>query len=66
VKLKRDTSARTIQIYRELGLYDLMREESAKHYDEHAGIFDVESLAGKFRQTWLANMNEVRNVHLLW
>jgi hypothetical protein len=48
-----------MQIYRELGLYDSMARESLKHYDEHAGIFDVESLAGKFRREWLANMNEV-------
>ncbi|KAJ9601904.1 hypothetical protein H2200_013574 [Cladophialophora chaetospira] len=48
---------RTMQIYRELGLYDSMAQESTKHYDEYAGIFDVESLAGKFRRQWLANMN---------
>ncbi|KAH8800330.1 4-methyl-5-nitrocatechol monooxygenase [Xylogone sp. PMI_703] len=49
---------RTMQIYRELGLYDSMLEESLKHYDSHAGVFDLESLAGKFRGTWMANMNE--------
>lgn len=47
-----------MQIYRELGLYDAMVAESAKHYDRHAGIVDVESLAGKFRRTFMADMNE--------
>lgn len=49
---------RTMQIYRELGLYDAMCEESSKHYDQHAGIVDVESLAGKFLRSWMSNMNE--------
>jgi len=37
-----------MQIYRELGLYDAMVAESAKHYDGNAGIVNIESLAGKF------------------
>ncbi|KAK4541061.1 hypothetical protein LTR36_008286 [Oleoguttula mirabilis] len=49
---------RTMQIYRELGLYDQMRQESAKHYDEHAGIYDVESLAGKELKRYMEDMNE--------
>jgi len=48
-----------MEIYRELGLYEEMRTESAKYYDENAGIVDVESLAGRFIQTWMKNMNEV-------
>lgn len=47
-----------MQIYRELGLYEKMQAESAKHYDKHAGIVAVESLAGKFLGTWMENMNE--------
>lgn len=49
---------RTMQIYRELDLFDTMVAESAKHYDQHAGIVDIESLAGKFNGTWMKNMNE--------
>jgi len=49
---------RTMQIYRELGLYDAMCVESGKHYDQHAGIVDVESLAGKFIKSYMSNMNE--------
>lgn len=49
---------RTMEIYREIGLYDAMIAESAKQYDINAGIYDVESLAGKHIQTWLGNVNE--------
>ncbi len=49
---------RTMQIYRELGLYDSMMRESAKHYDQHASIVDVDYLAGKVQNVWLKNMNE--------
>ncbi|CAD6591652.1 MAG: hypothetical protein ASARMPRED_005533 [Alectoria sarmentosa] len=49
---------RTMQIYRELGLYDAMRQEAAKHYDEHAGIVNVESLAGRFLGSFMKNLNE--------
>lgn len=49
---------RTMQIYRELGLYEAMVKESAKHYDQHASIVDVESLAGKLQNVWLKNVNE--------
>lgn len=49
---------RTMQIYRELGLYESMLTESAKHYDHHASIVDVESLAGKLNNTFLKNVNE--------
>ncbi|KAF2087996.1 hypothetical protein K490DRAFT_6186, partial [Saccharata proteae CBS 121410] len=49
---------RSMEIYRELGLYEEMRAESAKYYDEKAGIVDVESLAGKFIQSWMNNINE--------
>ncbi|KAF1988234.1 hypothetical protein K402DRAFT_452946 [Aulographum hederae CBS 113979] len=48
----------TMAVYRELGLYEDMKRESTKYYDENAGIVDVESLAGKFNTTWLKNMNE--------
>lgn len=50
---------RTMQIYRELGLYDAMRQEAAKHYDEHASIVNVESLAGRFLGSYMKNLNEV-------
>ncbi|EME40535.1 hypothetical protein DOTSEDRAFT_136948, partial [Dothistroma septosporum NZE10] len=49
---------RTMQIYRELGLYDQMYNESLKHYDEHAGLHAVESLAGKKLGTWMADINQ--------
>jgi len=49
---------RTMQIYRELGLYEQMKQESAKHYDEHAGLHAVESLAGKTLGTWMKDINE--------
>lgn len=49
---------RTLQIYRELGLYEAMYNESLKHYDEHAGLHIVESLAGKSLGTWMKDINE--------
>ncbi|KAK4618569.1 4-methyl-5-nitrocatechol 5-monooxygenase [Fulvia fulva] len=49
---------RTMQIYRELGMYDQMYNESLKHYDEHAGLHAVESLAGKELGTWMADINQ--------
>ena len=49
---------RTMQIYRELGLYEQMKEESYKHYDEHAGLYDVETLAGKKLGTFMKDINE--------
>lgn len=49
---------KTMQIYRELGLYDQMASESAKYYDEHAGLHAVETLAGKKLGTWMEDINE--------
>ncbi|TKA57587.1 hypothetical protein B0A55_13147 [Friedmanniomyces simplex] len=49
---------RTMQIYRELGLYDAMKTESYKHYDEHAGLHAVETLAGRSLGTWMSDINE--------
>ncbi|TKA28761.1 hypothetical protein B0A54_15950 [Friedmanniomyces endolithicus] len=49
---------RTMQIYRELGLYDAMKTESYKHYDKHAGLHAVETLAGKSLGTWMKDINE--------
>jgi 2-polyprenyl-6-methoxyphenol hydroxylase-like FAD-dependent oxidoreductase len=49
---------RTMQIYRELGLYDKMYAESLKHYDEHAGLHIVETLAGKHLGTYMKDINE--------
>ncbi|KAK0287961.1 hypothetical protein LTR35_003433 [Friedmanniomyces endolithicus] len=49
---------RTMQIYRELGLYDVMKTESYKHYDKHAGLHAVETLAGKSLGTWMKDINE--------
>ena len=53
--------ARTMQVFRELGLYDVMREESRKFYDEHTCIITVESLAGKVIHKWLDDVNEVNS-----
>lgn len=52
-------TAQSMEIYREMGLYEEMRKESTKFYDENASIVDVESLAGKFLRHWMASMNEV-------
>ncbi|KAK0930995.1 hypothetical protein LTR29_016502 [Friedmanniomyces endolithicus] len=49
---------RTMQIYRELGLYDAMKTESYKHCDEHAGLHAVETLAGRSQGTWMKDINE--------
>lgn len=52
-----------MEIYCELGVYDEMLAESARLYDSNAGIYDLESLAGKYIQTWLGNINEgIENV----
>ncbi|KAL9132285.1 MAG: hypothetical protein Q9175_006543 [Cornicularia normoerica] len=47
-----------MRIYLELGLYDAIRQEAAKHYDEHAGLYDVEWLAGRFLGPYTTNPNE--------
>lgn len=49
---------RSMQVYRELGLYNELRAESQKHYDERAGVFEAESLAGNIKRTFLANIND--------
>lgn len=49
---------RSMLVYRELGLYDELRTESQKHFDERAGVYEVESLAGNIKRTFLANINE--------
>lgn len=53
---------RTMQIYRELGLYEQMKEESYKHYDQKAGLYDVDSLAATLKggrvSTWMKDINE--------
>ncbi|KAL9075840.1 MAG: hypothetical protein Q9157_003850 [Trypethelium eluteriae] len=52
-----------MEIYQELGLYDQMRAESAKSYDENSRVVAVESLAGKLIQTFASNINEgIENV----
>lgn len=48
-----------MQVFKELGLYDIMREESLKYYDEHTCIITIESLAGKLIRKWLDDVNEV-------
>lgn len=48
-----------MQVFKELGLYDIMREESLKYYDEKTCIITVESLAGKLLHKWLEDVNEV-------
>ena len=53
---------RTMQIYRELGLYEQMKEESYKHYDKRAGLYKVESLAATLKGgevgTWMKDINQ--------
>ena len=53
---------RTMQIYRELGLYEQMKQESYRHYDEHAGLHEVESLAATLKGgrvgTFMKDINE--------
>lgn len=49
---------RTMQIYRELGLYQEMYAESLKHYDEHAGLHIVETLAGTHLGTYMKDIND--------
>lgn len=49
---------RTMQVFKELGMYDTMLKESLKYYDEHTSIVTVESLAGKLIQEWMKDVNE--------
>ena len=53
---------RTMQIYRELGLYEQMKQESYRHYDKHAGLYNVESLAATLKggrvSTFMKDINE--------
>ncbi|KAI9687095.1 MAG: hypothetical protein M1822_002505 [Bathelium mastoideum] len=49
---------RTMQLFKELGLYDIMREESLKYYDEHTCVITVESLAGKLIHKWMDDVND--------
>ncbi|KAH9828347.1 FAD-dependent monooxygenase [Teratosphaeria destructans] len=49
---------RTMQICRELGLYERMKSASYEYYDGHAGVHNVESLAGKKLGTWMKDINE--------
>ena len=54
---------RTMQVFKELGLYDRMREESLKYYDERACIITIESLAGKLIKEWMRDVNDgIHNV----
>lgn len=54
---------RTMQVFRELGLYDTMLKESLKYYDEHTCIITIESLAGKLLHKWMEDVNEgIENV----
>ncbi|KAK4901213.1 hypothetical protein LTR27_001770 [Elasticomyces elasticus] len=49
---------RTMLIYRELGLYEAMKAESYKHYNELAGLYTVETLAAQDFGTWMKDINE--------
>ncbi|KAF2769698.1 hypothetical protein EJ03DRAFT_350973 [Teratosphaeria nubilosa] len=49
---------RTMQICRELGLYERMKAASYEYYDEYAGVHNVESLASKRLGTWMKDINE--------
>ncbi|KAF2163829.1 hypothetical protein M409DRAFT_26009 [Zasmidium cellare ATCC 36951] len=54
---------RTMQAFKELGLYEIMKEESLKYYDERTCIITTESLAGKLLHKWLEDVNEgIENV----
>lgn len=49
-----------MQIFKELGLYDVMQEESLKYYEEKTCIVVIESLAGKLLHYYMDDVNEVR------
>ncbi|KAK4503485.1 hypothetical protein PRZ48_004400 [Zasmidium cellare] len=49
---------RTMQVFKELGLYEIMKEESLKYYDKKTCIITIESLAGKLLHKWLEDVNE--------
>ena len=48
-----------MQVFKELGLYHTMIEESLKYYDLSACIITIESLAGKLLHKWMEDVNEV-------
>lgn len=52
-----------MQVFKELGLYETMQEESLKYYDKHTCIITIESLAGKFLKSWQADVNEVGSIN---
>lgn len=53
---------RSMQIYREMGLYEQMERESHAMYDTHTGLFHAESLASTLEEgkvgTFLKDVNE--------
>ncbi|KAH8646863.1 FAD binding domain-containing protein [Xylariales sp. PMI_506] len=49
---------RTMQAFKELGLYEIMQSESLKYYDEKTCIVVIESLAGKLLYYYLDDVNE--------
>ncbi|KAK5120669.1 hypothetical protein LTR85_006027 [Meristemomyces frigidus] len=54
---------RTMQVFRELGLYETMLQESLKYYDKDTCIITIESLAGKLLHKWMEDVNEgIENV----
>jgi 2-polyprenyl-6-methoxyphenol hydroxylase-like FAD-dependent oxidoreductase len=48
---------RSMQVFKELGLYEIMQTESLKYYDETACIVTIESLAGKLMNVWQSDVN---------
>lgn len=48
---------RTLELFRSVGLEDIIRRESEEQYDPNGGIAAVESLAGAEIATYIANLN---------
>jgi 2-polyprenyl-6-methoxyphenol hydroxylase-like FAD-dependent oxidoreductase len=51
-------SQRTMEIFRELGLEDIIREKSYAQFTQDGAIMAVESLAGKELEWYIRNLNE--------
>jgi 2-polyprenyl-6-methoxyphenol hydroxylase-like FAD-dependent oxidoreductase len=54
---------RTMEIFREVGIEQIVREKSGEQFDQDGAIMAVETLAGKELAWYIANLNEhVRDV----
>ena len=51
-----------MQVFKELGLYEKMMEESLKYYDKNTCAITIESLAGRLLHEWMKDVNAVRPV----